>query len=122
MGLILYLAIQHGANTAFAGAFTGALGAALSMGTGEYLGDGSSQLRPALAMGLSTLVCSLTPALPLLISTGTLAILSSLLIALILCGLVAHLRPESALPSIIKTYGGFIICVGGALGISLLVN
>jgi hypothetical protein len=119
MGLVLYLAIEHGAATALAGALTGALGAALSMSTGEWLSDSGAKLRPAVAMGLSTLACSIAPALPLLAGAGTVPILGCVAVALVLCGVIARLRPETGWASVAKTYGGFVVCVCGALGVTL---
>lgn len=121
MGFVLYLALEHGAATALAGALAGALGAALSMATGEYLSDSSARLRPALAMGLATLACSIAPALPLLAGAGTLPILGCVAVALALCGVIARLRPETGWVSVAKTYGGFVVCVAGALGVTLLL-
>lgn len=122
MGFILYLALEHGAATALAGALAGAIGAALSMGTGEYLSDRRARLRPAVAMGLSTLACSIAPALPLLAGGGALPILGCVAVALGLCGVIVRLRPETGWLSVAKTYGGFVVCVSGALGVTLMLT
>ncbi len=122
MGLVLYLALEGSLHTAIGGAFAGAVGAAASMSSGEYLSDHTERLRPAAAMGAATLIASLLPVTPLLFGADSSTLLASVVVALGVCGVVAYVRPEGLWPSVVKTYGAFVFCVVLALGVSLLAG
>jgi hypothetical protein len=124
MGLVLYMALRGSLALLVGAVVAGAVGAANSMGAGEWLSVSPSEDRNthAAVMWGSTLVFSTLPAVPLFASHSTGAILVSIALAFMLCAIVAWARPGGFAVSVAETYGAFVLCVGVALGASILAG
>jgi VIT1/CCC1 family predicted Fe2+/Mn2+ transporter len=108
LGLTLVAASRLSAHAVISTAAALAVGAGASMAAGEYLHDEHGRLRPAAVNGCATALGVLLPALPWLALRGLGAYAATLAIAACLGGLIARLRPERGLASLLRTFGVLI--------------
>lgn len=80
---------------------------AVSMGSGQYLGDkgGAGRVRRAAVMGVATLLGALAPALPYALLPGWAGRIGAVLVVLAAGAVVAHLRPARGIRAYVITYG-----------------
>jgi VIT1/CCC1 family predicted Fe2+/Mn2+ transporter len=86
------LATGASASKILAAAIGIAVAATIGMGAGQYLSDGHRNLRPAVAMGLATLVGSALPAIPFIFGVSDACIIASIAITLAAAGVIGHYR------------------------------
>lgn len=90
----LILATYRHGSTVVVVALLGLLVAeGLGMAASEYLSDADTDLKRAGVMGVATSLAIILPCVPWFLTGGNVALGSSLGIALVLAGAIAHLRP-----------------------------
>ena len=92
----------------------------VGMSAGCYLSEAGSGLLPALANGTGALAACVIPALPYLLLSGAVALVTSLWLVLIVAGVIAWLRPERTVRAVVQTFGILIAAAGLCYGASLI--
>lgn len=122
LGVSVFLLIKH-PTLLFPTAVCGALGATLSMASGELLSDTGTFrecLAPAGVMGAATFAGGLAPAVPFAFGTGPLAVAMLGLICLIIGVIVACMRSGVSRPlALVETLGLLVIVAAAVLAVSL---
>jgi ABC-type dipeptide/oligopeptide/nickel transport system permease component len=109
--MALILATQsHGRKVVLAAAIGLLIAEGFGMAASQYLSDVKRDLRLALIMGVATSLAIVAPAVPWTFTAGSVAVLSSCVIGLILAGVIAYLRP-GGWTEWVQTYG-VLIAVG----------
>lgn len=120
LGLTLGLVIAHQGGTAvWHAAVGGAGGELVGMTSGQQLSDPESGWKVAVACGTAgALACGL-PAVPFIVTSGTAALVASLVISAAVAGVIAWLRPESGWSGVLRTYAVLITAgiVSGLTGL-----
>ncbi len=112
LGLLVSLAGQpHALVKAAVGA---GLAELVGMTAGQWLSDGDSGFRAALANGGAACAACITPALPFLAAAGPLAMGTSLALVVLTAAGITYLRPEHGLRAGAQTFG--ILAAAAALG------
>lgn len=92
-----------------------AVGAAWSMGSGQYLSDPQRRVHLAVVMALATLAGSIAPAVPFLVGGGTaIDVAAACALTLAVGAAIAELRPGSRAASYRLTFA--VLAVGVILG------
>ena len=115
LGLTLGLVIAHQDSSAvWHAAIGGAGGELVGMTSGQHLSDPGSGWKVALACGAAGALACALPALPYIILASRLAaVITSLVIAAAVAGVIAWLRPEHGWQAVARTYA--ILVAAGAL-------
>lgn len=117
MGVLLGLIATHASPGIVLGACAaGAAGNAVSMASGQYLGDrgGPGRVRRAAVMGVATLLGALAPALPYALLPGALGIALAAVVIGAAAIVISHLRPDHAgIRAYAQTFA-LLIAAGGA--------
>lgn len=121
VGMIASLAISNAASLLTA-AIALAVGAAVSMGFGEWLSDPQSRVHRALVMGGATLAGSIVPAAPYVALTGLRAAVACAAVTVGCGAVIAELRPGARTPSYAKTFGVMVVACGAAVAASRLAG
>jgi hypothetical protein len=119
LGVIVATAATGNAKAVVVAAVALAVGAAVSMGAGEWLSDTQADRRKAVVMALATLAGSILPAVPFFALRGTLAWLCCGAVTLGLGAVIAEVRPGGALRSYMLTFTVLILASGLAVATSL---
>lgn len=121
LGLTLGLVIAHQSGTAvWHAAIGGAGGELVGMTSGQRLSDPDSGWKVALACGVAGALACALPAVPyIFLPSGLTAVVTSLVIAAAVAGVVAWLRPESGWSGVLRTYAVLITAgiVSGLTGL-----
>ncbi len=120
LGFILALAIRHQYAALIVATIAGAVGAAGSMGFGEWLADNGRSWRLALIMAAATGLGCVTPAIPFYVTTGTAALGGCLALSCVLAVAIARVRPEPQPQSYLRTFAVLIVVTGLSLAASLV--
>ena len=122
LGMVLALAATGNVRGLVVAAVALAVGAAVSMGAGEWLSDTSSSLHRAAVMASATLAGSVAPALPFLIFAGVPAFVVCAALTVLTVVVIAEARPGAPLPSYTKTAGVLLVATTLGVGASLLAG
>jgi hypothetical protein len=121
LGVILAIAI-NGSGDLIVAAVALAVGSAVSMACGEFLSDSGGSRRKAAAMGLATLLGSISPAIPFIFTSGTIAFILCGFLSTGLCILIAKFRPGNWTKSLAVTFGVTITATALAVATSILAG
>ena len=118
LGIILSLAAA--APSAVVKAALGAgIAELVGMTAGQWLSDGDSGFGPALANGTASLLGCFIPAVPYLITSGTAALVASMVLVAAIGGVVAWLRPQRGALAVVQTFGvlavAAVLCFAASL-------
>jgi VIT1/CCC1 family predicted Fe2+/Mn2+ transporter len=122
LGVIVALAATGSLKTVVEASVALAVGAAASMGAGEWLSDKAASRRRAIVMGLATLCGSIAPAVPFYALTGALAWLCCAAVTLACGAWIAEVRPGGVLVSYAQTFGVLVVAASLAVGASLVAG
>jgi len=121
LGLTIGLIVAHQSQVAvWHAALGGAGGELVGMTAGQHLSDPESGWSTALLCGVSSAVACLLPAIPYVTMTHNYAIIISLVVAVVIAGVIARMRPEHGMSAVVRTYG-IIIAAGIISGLTGLV-
>jgi hypothetical protein len=98
-----------------AGAIGIAVAATVGMAAGQYLSDGTRNLRRASVMGLATLVGSVLPALPFVFGAAVAVQVASGVVTFVAAGFIGHFR------GYLVTYSILLLVGLVTVGLSVLV-
>lgn len=103
--------------------FRAALGAGVAelvgMTAGQWLSDGGSGFRVALANGGAACLACVLPALPYLAASGWPAMSASLVLVAAVAGIISLLRPEKGVLAWVQTFGVLLAAAGLCAAASL---
>lgn len=99
---------RHGATVVVVALLGLLVAEGLGMAASEYLSDAETDLKRATVMGVATSLAIILPAVPWFVTGGNGALAVSLSIAVVLAGVIAHLRPGRALVTWPQTFGVLI--------------
>jgi VIT1/CCC1 family predicted Fe2+/Mn2+ transporter len=119
LGVIVATASTGNAHSVVIAATALAVGAAVSMGAGQWLSDDAKSTRKALVMALATLGGSILPAVPFFALAGPLAWLCCGAVTVGLGAVIAEVRPGKVVPSYALTFSVLIVASGLAVATSL---
>ena len=118
LGLLVSLTgMPHALFHAALGAGTAEL---VGMTAGQWLSDGESGFRVALANGGAACLACVMPALPYLAATGWPAMAASLVLVASVAGLISLLRPEHGVLAWVQTFGILAVAAGLCAAASLI--
>ena len=122
LGLIVATALTVGVHALAVAAVALAVGAAVSMGAGEWLSDPDASRRRAVVMGVATLVASALPAVPFFVLSGLAAFVGCALITTALVVVIAEVRPGGRARSYALTAGILVLAAALAVGSGLIAG
>ncbi|MGO9885514.1 MAG: VIT1/CCC1 transporter family protein [Solirubrobacteraceae bacterium] len=92
-----------------------AVAATVGMGAGQYLSDGSRNMRNALVMAVATLIGSVLPAIPFIFGDSRACIVALIAITMLAAGVIGHFR------GYVVTYSILIVVSVLTVGLSVAV-
>jgi hypothetical protein len=111
--------MTHGRRVVVAAVVGSFIAKGLGMAASQFLSDPERNFRHAFLMGAATSVTIVVPGVPWIFSSGTVAVVRSCFIALVVAGLITHARP-GGWSTWLQTYGvlvgvGAIAAIAGQL-------
>jgi VIT1/CCC1 family predicted Fe2+/Mn2+ transporter len=116
LGVVAGLLATHASSQKLVAAAIGiAVAATVGMGAGQYLSDGTRNLRKALVMAAATLVGSVLPAIPFAFGDSRACVAASLGVTFLAAAVIGHFR------GYLVTYSILIIVTVITVGLSIAV-
>lgn len=113
MGIVIGLVLIHApAASIFAAGFSAGLAEFPGMASGQYQSAPRDGWAAAIVCGLASTVGALLPVTPWLFFTGTLALITSLAIAAVMCFLIAVFQTERTWRTYAISFGVTAIAIG----------
>lgn len=113
MGLVTGLTLAHQPPAAiWSAALSGGLAELPGMASGQYQSTPEDGKLAALICGLASVAGAVLPAVPYLVACGAVALAASITVAIVVCSLIAWLRPGTGWRCFAVSYGILAAAVG----------